>query len=343
MTGRAVAIQGGLAVAALAAAYLTWQRKPELASGEVFVLDITKNELERVRFEDQEIKSWAEVARDKDENGPFVSLRLSGHDSTGVALPAGHPGIPLKVPERLVRGNESATRLYDRFAPWRAMRALGVLDAAKLKDLGLDTTKKRLEVTSRGRKRVFAIAPAPPGGNNPYVRDQEDGRVYVVERQIMTDFQSASTNLVERRLHGFRPEEIDRLVITAGNKRKEFKATRFEEMPGIRLAPIATPDKPDDTAKNWHDRVWNLFPAEMLGKGETPDAGTPVVQIKIEYFARGRSLGWVELAKTVRAESSTDAAKPELALARSEMSLGWAKLPTEGLTLLTEGEKLIGR
>ena len=38
MTGRAVALQGGLALLGLAAAYFTWQRQPELQSGEVFVL-----------------------------------------------------------------------------------------------------------------------------------------------------------------------------------------------------------------------------------------------------------------------------------------------------------------
>ena len=39
MTSKAVALQGGLAVVGLVAAYITWQRQPELQAGEVFVLD----------------------------------------------------------------------------------------------------------------------------------------------------------------------------------------------------------------------------------------------------------------------------------------------------------------
>lgn len=352
MTGRAVAVQGGLAVAGLVAAYFTWQREPELAVGEVFALDIARGDLEQVRYEDPEIKSFAELGRGKDESGPFVSLRLSGSDATGAYIPSGHPYVPLKVPERLVRGNENAQRLFERFAPFRAMRALGTLDGPKLKDLGLDATKKRLEVTARGAKRRFAIAPAPPGGNDPYIRDEQDGRVYIVARNILSDLQSASVNLVERRLHSFRVEEVDRVVLAAGGKTKEFKASRFEQLPGLRLAPASAPDKPDETAKNWHERVWNLFPSEVLGKTETPAEGAPRPALKIEYFSRGRSLGFLELAKGSPAKPTAPAdqspseappAGPETAYGRSEFTLGWMKLPGEAFSLMSEGETLAGR
>ena len=46
--------------------------------------------------------------------------------------------------------------LFDKFAPLRASRSLGSLDAAVLKDLGLDSTQKFIEVTARGiRRGVF--------------------------------------------------------------------------------------------------------------------------------------------------------------------------------------------
>ena len=52
MTGRGVVIQGLLAAAGLAAAYTTWQREPELSTGEVFAFDVAKGDLEKVRYED---------------------------------------------------------------------------------------------------------------------------------------------------------------------------------------------------------------------------------------------------------------------------------------------------
>ena len=77
MNSKAVALQGGLALVGLVAAYFTWQRQPELQAGEVFVLDITKNELQTLRFDDEDAKTWVELRRDSDDNGSFIALRLS--------------------------------------------------------------------------------------------------------------------------------------------------------------------------------------------------------------------------------------------------------------------------
>jgi hypothetical protein len=341
MTGRAVAVQGGLALASLITAYFTWQRQPELQAGEVFAVDLAQSDLEKVRFEDTELKSWSELIRDKDKNGPYVQLHTSGSDASGVPMPSGHPSVPIKVPERTVRGNEGATNLFGKLAPLRASRALGTLDATKLKDLGLDTTKKHLEVVGRGTRRRFAIAPAPPGGSDPYIRDEQDGRVFIVSRGILTDLQSSSVNLVERRLHSFPIEDVERVVITAGSKTKEFRASRIGELPGIRLSPVGS-EKADETAKNWHDRVWNLFPSEVMGKGELPANGPPKVAIKVEYFARGHSLGWVELARDAPPAESSAAPPSNLTYARSDFSLGWMKMPADAGALITEGEKLTG-
>ncbi len=62
-------IQGALAVVGLGAAYATWQREPEKVAGEVVVVEATKAEVTRVRFEDD--KGWVELylhaAKDWDE------------------------------------------------------------------------------------------------------------------------------------------------------------------------------------------------------------------------------------------------------------------------------------
>jgi hypothetical protein len=345
MNARSVGIQAALAFLALVFAYATWQREPELQASEVFVLDVTRTDLQKVRFEDKEAKTWVELARDKDEAGSFITVRMSGFDNTaaGGAVPSGHAPVVLKMPERMVRGSDTAMRLFERFAPLRGKRALGVLDAGKAKELGLDKAQKYLEITARGWKRRFAIVPAPPGGSDPYIRDVQDNRVYVVDRPILTDLQAATSNLVDRRLHMFRIEEVDRLVITGGGKRQEFKASRIENFPGIRLAPMGAPEKADATLKNWHDRIFGLFPTEVLGKGEVPAAGAPIVALKLEYFSRGRLIGWAEIARTPPpAQSSGTPSTPDV-MVRSERTLGWFKLGGDAQTLLTEGETMLAK
>jgi hypothetical protein len=346
VNGKAVALQGGLALLGLAAAYTTWQRQPELQAGEVFVLDITRNDLEKIRFDDEDAKTWAELQRDSDDNGNFVALRLSQRatpaaKSTAPVADAGKP-----IPERVVRGSDAAKALYQGFAPLRATRALGVLDAAKLKDLGLASAKKHITVVTRSGRRVFDIAPAPSGGTDPYLRDQADGRVFVVSRSMLGDFQAAATSLVEHHLHGFRLEDADRVSMAAGSAKKEYRVARAADGRGVEIASTAAPDKPDPTARTWHERAFGLWPSESLGKGELPAEGEPQAKLRLDYSAHGRIVGWLLLAESpvppVASVSSATPAPKKIFYARSESTLGWVKLSGDSDSLVAEGVKLAG-
>jgi hypothetical protein len=336
MTLRQVLVQAGLAVAALTLAYFIWQRSPALAPDEAIAVDLAKNDLAAVRFEDAEKSTWVELARSSDELGPLVSVRLGPQDKPASAKPAA--GGDTKTPERLVRGSEAAEKLLASFTPLRASRSLGVLGTAKRKEFGLDATKKRLTLTLRNGKRTFLIAPAPPGGALPYLLDEASGRVFVVARSFLSDFQTAAALLVERRPHGFRLEEADRVQIALGTVRREFVVSKSEEQ--VRLAPASSPDKPDAAMKTWHDRVFGLWPAEILGKGEVPSEGNPQVALRLDYTMRGRRLGFLEIAKVAAAATSAEAAKDTL-FARSERTFGWIKLGADAQNLLADAQTIL--
>jgi len=309
-------VQGGLAAAGLLAALVTWQRETVRSPGEALVIDATRNELERVRYEDD--KGWAELERRREGGEPSVWLRLSAR-----AEP--------KTPQREVRGNDAAEKLYERFTPLRAIRSLGVLDPAKLKELGLDTSKKRLEITARGAKHRFVIG-APVGvSTDPYLRDERDGRVYVVARAATADLDSAAVRLMDRKLHVFKLGEVDSMTIKAGAKQRELRVqARGDDLSSVKLTPPNAPEKPDEMAKNWHDKLWRLFPMDVLGKGEVPITGAPQPVVRVNYAERGKSVGWIELAI-----GGTDP------LARTEHTPGWVKLHTTA-EIVNEGEKIAG-
>jgi hypothetical protein len=333
MTFRQVATQGGLAVAALVAAYLTWQRSPELAPDEVVVVDAAKNDLVSARFDDQEKHTWVELSRSADDAGPFITAHLGPQEQ---AMPGkgdkGDKGdkdvAPKKTPERLVRGSDAADKLFASLAPLRGTRSLGILSSGKLKDLGIDAAKKRLSLVLRNGKRSFSITAAPAGGSEPYLRDEQSGQVYLVARSTLSDFQAAASILPERRLHAFKLDEADRLTVTMGTVHREFVVSHGES--GVVLAPVASPSKADSALKTWHDRAFSAWPVEVLGKDEVPAEGTPLVELRIDYSARGRRLGFLEIAKGATVASNADVAKTAL-FARSEHTLGWFKLSVENL------------
>ena len=76
---------------------------------------------------------------------------------------------------------------------------------------------------------------------------------------------------------------------------------------------MKTPDKRDQTAKNWHDALWRVFPTELLGKGEDPAAGKVTVVLRVDYTEDNGSVGWIEIGRTPEQGSgmSDDRRRPD--------------------------------
>jgi hypothetical protein len=328
MKTRGAAIQGGLAAVGLVLAYTTWQREPERAPGEATVIDVAKGDLSRARIE--EGTHWVELEQKAPEDGkPAVWLRISAKPS------------PAPAPERYVRGNAAAEKLVEKLAPLRATRALGVLDAAKLKELTLDAPKKKLTIVARGVTHVFDVG-APTGVSDPYVRDQKDGRVFVLGNGVIGDLDSAAVRLVDRRLHSFEALDWNGVTLALGAKKREL-TQQGEKAVELKLLSKKT-GKPDTEAKNWHDKVFRLVVTEVLGQGEVPAAGEPQTLLKLEYTDKGKPRGWLEIARAPAQAAPANTsmpAKPGELYARSERTAGWMKLAGNAEDIVKEADKVV--
>jgi hypothetical protein len=335
MNVRGAAVQSGLAALGLVVAYTTWQREPERAPGEVTVVEVNKGDVQKIRLDTGDGK-WVELERKKDarDEDPRVWLKISADAQK-------------KTPQREMAGNEGAERLWDKFAPLRATRALGALKPEKLKELGLDAPKKKLELTARSVKHTFAVGSSPMGVSDPYAKDEQDGRVYVLGGGVIADLESASTRLVDRTLHTFKPADFDGITVTGAGKTHAFGAPQADNQFAAKLIEPKT-GKPAEVAKNWHDKVWRSMVTDVLGKGETPEHGTPEVGCKIEYTWHGKSKGFIEIGRLTPAAppvSSSPAAPPPVvseAWARTEHTSGWVKLPSNADDLLRDCSKVAG-
>jgi hypothetical protein len=335
MKARGAAIQGGLALAGLVAAYATWQRPREAARAEaVELLSATRQSLEQVRFDDG--TRFVVVARQGGASSRLLTTRgfLPGRRpvvDAGVTLSDG--GLPPEPPPtRETFASDRAEGLFARFSPLEATRALGVLPADKLDELGLVGSARHLEVTVAGQPHRYLASTPQPGLLGTYLQDLTSQQVYLAPSGLLTELDPASEVLVDRRLHTFRLPEVDGLVLTAEGKTAALVQSNAEVPATARLARAATPDRPDELARVWHDKVWSrLVVTQVLGRGERPGAGEPKVGLRVDYTQRGSARGFLELG--VDPAGGT--------WARSENTAGWVGVHQGSDELIGEGRKLL--
>jgi hypothetical protein len=331
-------VQGGLAALGLLAAHFTWQREPERAPGAVAVLEASKADVTLVHYEDDQ--SSVDLTRGRGGSDPAVWMHLVTKPKADAK-----PEAKAKLaPPRDLPGGEGAAKLLDGFAPLVSPRAFGVLDPAKLKEIGLDAPKRKLDVTVKGDVRHYDIGqPANAAGGEAFLRDTRDGRVYLMPRSMLGELQNSS-HMVDRRLHAFELADFDRIVISSGGKQKEYLQVGRESHATAGFAPPKTPDKRDQMAKNWHDTLWRVFPAELLGRGEEPKPGKPNVLMRVDYYDGKSQVGWLEIGRAESAGgtgmSDEGAAPTSDTYVRTEHTASWAKLNTGG-QLVPDAQKLI--
>ena len=347
MTGRAAATQGGLAAVGLLAALLTSQRQPERAPGSVTVLDAGKTDVTHVHYTDDH--NAVDFERGHGDKDPPVWIHLvpsadqKNDQKKDKGKPVAKPPEPPAPPRDLV-GADQAAKVLEQFGPLVSPRAFGQLDAAKLKELGLDVPTRKLDVTVKGEVHHYVIGqPEKATGGESFLRDTADGHVYLMPRGMLADLQNPA-HLVDRRLHGFEPGDFDRMVLGAGGKSKEYVQLDREARAKAAFAPAKTPDKRDQMAKNWHDAVWRAFPSDILGRGEEPAGGKPTVVLRVDYFDGKNAVGYMELGRVESTAGLSEDAGAETSsgdvYARTEHSAGWMKLHNGG-QLVADGQKLL--
>ena len=321
-----VLVHGTLALAALGLAYLAWQHPIEANPPEIRILNLGKGDLKSARFEDKSAGTFVGIAPDPAGDGTLVTLSKRAI--------AGKP----ENPERIVRGDANAAKLLATLSTLSASRKLGALPEDKQRALGLSPTTRTLTLAHvYGPSRIFHLAPAPEGANEPYLRDPVDGAVYVIARSILSDFDNAPTRLVERHPHAFALHTIDRIQFTAGTKQRSI-LVKTDAGGAVTLAFAETPETAEADLKKVHDRLFGAWPLDVLGKDELPLGGAPEVVLRVDYAKKGVAVGFFELSNG-RQTVSTGQARP--LFARTENTLGFIAIPPDLANVLPEIERFV--
>jgi Domain of unknown function (DUF4340) len=333
---KAALVHAGLAVGGLAFAYVTWQRPKETRNDDqVVVVEAAKKSIDKIRYEDG--LRWIELVRKVDgeavvsiTQGMFEDKVKAQTPDAGVVLDAGFitlpdgglvakplpppPRPPVIVPTRTMKGSDRAEKVFDKFAPLQASRALGKLGEEKRKELGLTGSERRLTVTVAGQVHGFIVSTPQAGLVGQYLEDLDDQGAYLLAGTLIGELDPGSQALIDRKLHTFRPADFDEFEVKYEDAQRSYLQTGAEIAQTAKVAPKDKPDQPDELVKNWHDKVFNRFiVTEVLGAGELPRGGEPKVVLQLRYLARGKEKGFLTLAKGEGTEY----------WAKSENTLGW--------------------
>lgn len=302
--------------------------------------------------------------------GMLLAPLVKGGDKSGEpAMPAGHPPLPggpsagpLAAPTapaasppappvemkevttlKEYRGNDAATELLGLFGPLKALRALGAIDDAKAKELGLTDSKKSLTVNAKGLTYKFVLGGTSYGSGDYYVRDPQ-GQVFLLSQRIIADFEFADSRLMERRLHRFERADFDRIEVKVGDKTRRSIVQGGRQNPqGFFFAEAATPDKRDDSLKNWVEKLLRLSIGDYLAQGEEPATGAPSMSgaaktgelITVRFFEGRKELGNMVLSRYPNAKTS----QAEY-YARTETSIALVRLlAATAESVITDAEK----
>jgi hypothetical protein len=270
---------------------------------------------------------------------PHGDVPAASPHGAAPAVPAGAPPAPpasgpiheIKetVTTKEFRGSDQADKLFDQFAPMRVVRSLGNVDEKKAKELGLDSSKKSLTVLAKGQPVKFTLGQTSYGSGDVYARDPQ-GNVYLLSHRMVSDFEFAESRLMERRMHRFERADFDRIeaqVMTAsGPKTRTFIQKNRQDATNFYFVDAASPDKRDDTLRNWVDKILRMAINDYVNKGEEPQAATPIAGsanagdlLTLRFFDGKKQIGEAVFSRYPKAGQTEY-------YARTETTLGMVRL-----------------
>ena len=182
-----------------------------------------------------------------------------------------------------------ADKLARSLAPLQAFRAIGQLDAARAAEFGFDKPAGTVRVTIAGQQHGLIIGGATPGAGGYYAKHEATGQVYAVPGEIGRNLMHADSRLLERDLHEWKMDEISRVVVAAGDARREL--VRVEGKKGAWADP-SNPSQQDETAGNWMSKLDMLRTMKHVQQ-----AGPAQAVVRVEYFDGQKPRGFAELAR----------------------------------------------
>ena len=120
------------------------------------------------------------------------------YSKPAAAKPDGTPGDPAAAVNEKFLAGDKIKDILDSLNPLEAQRSLGKVDDKQAEEFGLKDAKEKFTVKSTsGASLTLTIGKQSYGSRNRFVRDEKDGRVLLINGDIVGDLSKANIRLFE--------------------------------------------------------------------------------------------------------------------------------------------------
>lgn len=162
---------------------------------------------------------------------------------------------PKETVERFL-GNEKMDEFLAIFAPLQALRVIGKVDAGQLKEYGLDDQANKIIVKTTGQTLQLVLGKKSYGNRNQFIL--EGDRVFLIDGQAIENFERAQYRLFDRRLVPFDFDEVQKAVVTMGERSKRMAHTQRDKNGELIWASEEDPSTAKSSYSLLMDRISKL-------------------------------------------------------------------------------------
>jgi len=121
---------------------------------------------------------------------------------------APEPVVERVAENQAFKAGEKGTELLASLSPMMAIRRLEGVDAEKLESIGLTEPSGQMVVTRKGRTATLDVGGEAFGTRDVYLRDVEDGAIYLVDDETIRPLKYARTRLPDRTLYSIERKKV---------------------------------------------------------------------------------------------------------------------------------------
>ncbi len=254
---------GVLLAAGLGAAYWASLPKAEGEEEKVSIYSVDPKAVAEVTYETKEVQAkavrredsryWIDHTRTET---PLVPKDPKA-DETAAPPPAPEP----KVTKERFLSNDKMDELLKGLSPLKAVRVIGKVDAAALKDFfGDEGPKDKVTFKSTdGKEFSLFLGKKSYGSKNRFAMEAgAGGRVVLVEDSAFENLDRAPQRMYERKLVSFELDDVTKAVVRAGDKTKSLSHLQRNKEGTLLWTDDEENAQPKPSYDSWMDKIAKL-------------------------------------------------------------------------------------